>query len=58
MSRKQLQGFNIVVHLVYLVGRSIKTFIQCASLDSTSFIFYPEIKATEVKALKVKTLPL
>ena len=27
---------------------SKKNFIQCVSLDSTSLIIYPEIKATEV----------
>ena len=28
--------------------------IQCVSLDSPSFVIYPDIKATEVKALKLK----
>ena len=34
--------------VIILFSRTIKTHIQCVSVDSASLIIYPEIKATEV----------
>ena len=45
---------NIIYHIYLLYFLCVHLCIQCVSVDSTSFVIYPELEATEVRFSALK----